>query len=157
MPSMRAAGSGHVISVTSVGGVVGQPFNDAYCAAKFATEGMMESFAPVAAKFGVAVTVVEPGPVASEFVDNVRDELGEMLEDTDDPYHEMFSAYVSRATETFSNAQAAAEVGSVIAGVVDAEAPAFRVQTSPGSTAFAGMKLSDVDGSTVQVATRSWV
>ncbi len=157
MPSMRAAGSGHVISVTSVGGVVGQPFNDAYCAAKFATEGMMESFAPVAAAFGVSVTVVEPGPVASDFVDNVRDELGEMLANADDPYNEMFCAYVGRATETFANAQSAAEVGAVIAGVVDAENPAFRVQTSAGSTAFAGMKLSDVDGSVVQNATRSWL
>src|ERR1700692_2336459 len=51
MPHLRAAG-GRVIPATSVGGVVGQPFNEAYCAAKFAAEGFMESLAPVAATVG---------------------------------------------------------------------------------------------------------
>ena len=63
--------AGRVITVTSVGGVVGQPFNEAYCAAKFAVEGFMESLAPVAATVGVHVSVIEPGPVATEFVNNV--------------------------------------------------------------------------------------
>ena len=45
-PHMRARGSGRIITVTSVGGLIGQPFNDAYCAAKFAVEGMMEAMAP---------------------------------------------------------------------------------------------------------------
>ena len=45
LPSMRRAGSGHIISVTSIGGLLGQPFNDAYCALKFAVEGFMESLA----------------------------------------------------------------------------------------------------------------
>src|SRR5436190_4618874 len=71
LPSMRAAGSGRVVTVTSVGGAVGQPFADAYCAAKFAVEGLMQSLAPVAAKLGVTVSIVEPGAVGSEFVENV--------------------------------------------------------------------------------------
>ena len=53
MPHLRASG-GRLVTVTSVGGVVGQPFNEAYCAAKFAVEGFMESLAPVAATVGVA-------------------------------------------------------------------------------------------------------
>ena len=39
-PHMRERGSGRIITVTSVGGLIGQPFNDAYCAAKFAVEAM---------------------------------------------------------------------------------------------------------------------
>ena len=50
---MRLAGSGRIVTVTSVGGVVGQPFADAYCAAKFAVEGLMQSLAPVVAQFGI--------------------------------------------------------------------------------------------------------
>ena len=68
---MRLAGSGRIVTVTSVGGAVGQPFADAYCAAKFAVEGLMQSLAPVAANFGIGVSVVEPGAVASDFVANV--------------------------------------------------------------------------------------
>lgn len=47
LPVMRAARSGRIIRVWSIGGLIGQPFNDAYCAAKFAVEGMMDSLAPV--------------------------------------------------------------------------------------------------------------
>jgi NAD(P)-dependent dehydrogenase (short-subunit alcohol dehydrogenase family) len=46
-PLMRTARSGRILTVTSLGGLIGQPFNDAYCAAKFAVEGFMESLAPL--------------------------------------------------------------------------------------------------------------
>ncbi|MEP6650583.1 MAG: SDR family NAD(P)-dependent oxidoreductase, partial [Lapillicoccus sp.] len=74
LPHLRAS-HGRVVTVSSVGGVVGQPFNEAYCAAKFAVEGFMESLAPVAASVGVRVVVVEPGAVSSEFVANVGVDL----------------------------------------------------------------------------------
>ena len=51
------------VTVTSVGGVVGQPFADAYCGAKFAVEGFMQSLAVVAERFGVWVSVGEPAAV----------------------------------------------------------------------------------------------
>ncbi|MCX5511550.1 SDR family NAD(P)-dependent oxidoreductase, partial [Pseudomonas sp. BJa3] len=38
LPGMRERGSGRIVTVTSVGGAVGQPFADAYCGAKFAVE-----------------------------------------------------------------------------------------------------------------------
>src|SRR5436190_1948312 len=60
LPHLRASG-GRLVTVTSVGGVIGQPFNEAYCAAKFAVEGLMESLAPVAQRHGVHVSLVEPG------------------------------------------------------------------------------------------------
>lgn len=69
MPHLRAS-SGVLVTISSVGGIVGQPFNEAYCGAKFAVEGFMEGLAPVAATVGVRVVVVEPGAVASSFVAN---------------------------------------------------------------------------------------
>jgi hypothetical protein len=47
LPAMRAARTGRVITVTSLNGVVALPFSDAYNAAKFAVEGLMESLATV--------------------------------------------------------------------------------------------------------------
>ena len=58
---MRLAGSGRIVTVTSVGGVVGQPFADAYCGAKFAVEGLMQSLAPVVAQFGIGVSRCRAG------------------------------------------------------------------------------------------------
>ncbi|HEY0135582.1 MAG TPA: SDR family oxidoreductase, partial [Nannocystis sp.] len=97
LPAMRAAGAGRIIQVTSVGGVVGQPFNDAYCAAKFAVEGMVEALAPVVHGFGVDVTLFEPGAVASEFVANLGASLAAREAAVDDPYAPMIAAYLDRA------------------------------------------------------------
>ena len=64
LPAMRAAGSGRIITVTSMNGVVGIPFSDAYNASKFAVEGLMEGLAPVMARFGVRISIIEPAQCA---------------------------------------------------------------------------------------------
>ncbi|KAG1648789.1 Estradiol 17-beta-dehydrogenase 1 [Nymphon striatum] len=155
LPHMRANGGGRVITVTSVGGVVGQPFNDAYCAAKFAVEGLMQSLHPVAAQHGVRVSVVEPGAIASEFITNAGESVQERMT-TVDAYTPQVQAYVKHISEAFSVAQTPQDIADVILAVAQAEDPAFRYQTGERSTAFAGMSLSDVDGSTVTQATGSW-
>src|SRR5262249_37753661 len=66
LPGMRAAGRGHVIAVTSLGGAIGQPFNEAYCAAKFAVEGLYQSLNPVAVRFCVAGSVLRTLPQATQ-------------------------------------------------------------------------------------------
>jgi len=45
LPTMRKHRSGVIINLSSVGGVFGQPFNDHYCASKFALEGLTMSMA----------------------------------------------------------------------------------------------------------------
>lgn len=156
MPHMRAQGGGRIVSVTSVGGAVGQPFNDAYCAAKFAVEGLMQSLHPVAAAHGIKVSVVQPGAVATEFVNNAGDSVGERM-NTVDAYSQQVQNYVERTAGAFDNAQSPQEVAEVIAAVVADPEPAFRYQTSERSTMFSGMSLSDLDGSTVTGATAAWV
>jgi NAD(P)-dependent dehydrogenase (short-subunit alcohol dehydrogenase family) len=59
LPAMRAARTGRVITVTSLNGVVALPFSDAYNAAKFAVEGLMESLATVMREFDVYISVLE--------------------------------------------------------------------------------------------------
>ncbi|MCC3776781.1 SDR family NAD(P)-dependent oxidoreductase [Streptomyces sp. UNOB3_S3] len=155
MPHLRAS-RGKVVTVTSVGGVVGQPFNEAYCAAKFAAEGFMESLAPVAATTGVSVSVVEPGAVASEFVTSQNLDIPALLEAAG-PYAPALQAYIDRTLASFGNAQSAAEAAASVVGVLTAERPPFRVQTSAWARDFVGTKLADADGSAVQALTGSWV
>jgi NAD(P)-dependent dehydrogenase (short-subunit alcohol dehydrogenase family) len=100
----RAWGRGRLITLTSVGGIVGQPFNEAYCAAKFAVEGYMESLAPVAATTGVRVSVVEPGAVASEFVASQQLDVAKLLEEAG-PYAPAMAAYIEWTQVSFGNAQ----------------------------------------------------
>ncbi|MER5883701.1 SDR family oxidoreductase [Streptomyces sp. NPDC001941] len=154
LPLLRTS-RGRVVTVTSVGGVVGQPFNEAYCAAKFAVEGFMESLAPVAATTGVSVSVVEPGAVASEFVSNVG--IDATAPEAAGPYAPALSAYLERTRGAFADAQAPQEVAHTLVDLLNAERPAFRVLTSDRARAFAGTKLKDLDGSAVQGLTRGWV
>jgi len=152
LPGMRERGHGRVVTVTSVGGAVGQPFADAYCGAKFAVEGFMQSLAVVAERFGVWVSVVEPAAVASGFVANVQRPA-----DADDPYAELLKAYVARTQGAFANAQSAVDAGAAIAACATASSYRFRWQTSPGATAFVAMSLADLDGERVLGATRTWI
>jgi NAD(P)-dependent dehydrogenase (short-subunit alcohol dehydrogenase family) len=154
MPLLRAS-KGRVVTVTSVGGVIGQPFNEAYCAAKFAVEGFMESLAPVAASVGVSVSVVEPGAVASEFVSNVG--VTDAVLDQAGPYAPALAAYLNRTRGAFANAQTSGEVAAQMVELLAAEQPPFRLLTSDAARTFAGVKLADMDGSAVQALTGAWI
>lgn len=152
LPALRAS-RGRLVTVTSVGGVVGQPFNDAYCAAKFAVEGMMESLAPVARGAGVKVSVIEPGFVKTEFVSNLRlDAIAVSA-----PYAEMRRRYLELVATRMPLGQTADEVARVIAGVLADPDPRLRYQTSANATAFVRAKLSDETGGAIQAVTHAWV
>jgi short-subunit dehydrogenase len=156
MPHLRAS-SGRLMTVTSVGGVIGQPFNEAYCAAKFAVEGFMEALAPLAATVGVHVSVVEPGAVASDFIANVRVDREAMIQ-TAGPYAGALSAYLARTRSQFTNAaQSPADAAQRIVEALTADKPAFRVQTSGSAQQFVGLKLADLDGSAVLTTTGGWI
>lgn len=155
LPHLRTS-HGRLITVTSVGGVIGQPFNEAYCAAKFAVEGFMESLAPVARSAGVSVTVVEPGAVATSFVANVGFDPAAPAA-VGDPYAAGLAAYLARAGTSFASAQSAESAGSVVAALLDGDVPPFRVQTSDAARQFVGVKLADLDGSAVQRLTGGWI
>src|SRR5262249_25356856 len=61
VPRMRAQGSGAIVQISSLGGQVTAPGYSAYCAAKFALEGLSEAVAAEVAPFGIRMLIVEPG------------------------------------------------------------------------------------------------
>lgn len=151
LPAMRERGQGRILTVTSVGGVVGQPFADAYCGAKFAVEGFMQSLAVVAREVGVWVSVVEPAAVASSFVDNAARTASE------GPYAALLDAYLARTKVSFAAAQQAADAGRAIADAATSDTYRFRWQTSEAAERFASISLADLDGSRVQGVTAGWI
>ena len=150
LPAMRRAGRGHIVTVTSIGGVLGQPFNDAYCASKFAVEGFMESLAPVAQRVGVHISLVEPGAVHSEFVASVMDTREHLTPELHGAYGDMLNAYTKAAEEAYQVAgQTSEEVASCIAEVAMAVAPHFRYQTSEMIRGLVARKYVDPTGDSV--------
>lgn len=69
LPYMRAARSGHVINLSSVGGYKSGPGFGVYCSTKFAVEGLSEALHAELEPVGVKVTVVEPGYFRTEFLE----------------------------------------------------------------------------------------
>lgn len=63
IPTMRCQGSGHIINISSVGGVVGLPFQGAYSGSKFALEGMTEALRAEVKNFGIKVSLVQPSDI----------------------------------------------------------------------------------------------
>ena len=76
VPAMRDRGSGTIVNVTSVAGVVAAPLAGYYSATKFALEALSESLHLEVGHFGVKVLVVEPGSIETRFGDNMVDVRG---------------------------------------------------------------------------------
>ncbi len=67
LPIMRAQGSGHIIQISSIGGVNAFPTVGLYHASKWGLEGFSQSLAAEVKGFGIKVTIVEPGGFATEW------------------------------------------------------------------------------------------
>jgi NAD(P)-dependent dehydrogenase (short-subunit alcohol dehydrogenase family) len=74
LPVMRKQRSGHIINLSSMAGVIGFRHCAAYAASKFAVEGLSQSVAAEVERFGIHITLVEPGFFRTDLLDerNVR-------------------------------------------------------------------------------------
>lgn len=157
MPHLRAS-RGRVVTVGSTRGLIAQPFNEAYSAAKFAVEGFLESLAPVAAAVGVTVTIVEPGPVLeTSFAANAGVTFDSLLAAAG-PYATVLENYLGWVVRGgWPGAQSAREVAEVLVRALAEPDPPLRIPTSDWARDYAALKLTDPEGRKVQAMTRSWV
>lgn len=153
LPHMRRARQGHIINVSSVGGLVGQPLNEIYCASKFALEGYTESMATyIQPSFNVKFTLIEPGGIASEFANNIFAQYNSTLSEETDEYAPIFQKYIYGAKERLASQsssvyQESDEVADCIVTVVNSTNPPLRVRSSPWANAFCQLKTqADPDG-----------
>jgi len=88
LPVMRRAGGGTIINISSIGGLMGLPFQAYYSAAKFAVEGFSEALRMETGMFNIKVVVINPGDFKTNNSANRRGYLAPSV--PDDPYHEQF-------------------------------------------------------------------
>ncbi|NNC11955.1 SDR family oxidoreductase [Planctomonas sp. JC2975] len=132
LPYLRAQGSGHIIQVSSIGGISAFPLVGIYNASKWALEGFSQALAQEVAPFGVHVTLVEPAAFATDW-SGASAKHSEPLPDYADVHAQVAASRASRnAAPGAPEATAAA-----LLEVVDAENPPLRVffGTSPLTTA----------------------
>lgn len=148
IPHMRAARAGHIVNISSVGGLVGQPFNELYCAAKFAVEGYTEAMSSYMEEgFGLRFSIVEPGGIQSDFVKNVMaktETTGGVLQDS---YLPLLQRYLGRARDRAASDregvfQTPDQVARVVADCIDSDDPPLRVRTSAWAEEFCRFKTA---------------
>ena len=81
LPYMRKARKGKIINLSSIGGVMGLPYQGFYSASKFAIEGFSEALSAEVRGFGIKVSMVEPGDFATGFTGSRKNSQATM----DDP------------------------------------------------------------------------
>jgi NAD(P)-dependent dehydrogenase (short-subunit alcohol dehydrogenase family) len=120
LPIMRGQHSGHIIQVSSIGGITAFPTVGAYHASKWALEGFSQALSQEVAQFGIKVTLIEPGGYATDWA-------GPSARHSDE------SATYAGIREARSRARAGAPPGdpkasrSAILKVVDADEPPLRI------------------------------
>lgn len=146
IPHMRTAKSGHVINISSVGGLIGQPFNELYCGAKFAVEGFTEGLASyLTPAFNIHFTAVEPGGITTEFINSAAAKTMTDGQLAPAPYLELFQQYMAGRSNRSSEDtdpvyQTGLDVAKVILSVAENENPPLRMRTSKWAEAFCNFK-----------------
>jgi NAD(P)-dependent dehydrogenase (short-subunit alcohol dehydrogenase family) len=132
LPYLRAQGSGHILQVSSIGGISAFPNIGIYNASKWALEAFSQSLAREVADLGIRVTIVEPGAYSTDWGGTSARHA------TPNP---AYDAYREKAAE--QRRQRAGNPGDPLAtraailSIVDAEDPPLRVFFGDGPLALA--------------------
>jgi NAD(P)-dependent dehydrogenase (short-subunit alcohol dehydrogenase family) len=133
LPIMRAQGSGHIIQVSSIGGITAFPTIGAYHASKWALEGFSQALAQEVAGFGIHVTIIEPGGFSTDWrgPSAKHSEVNPAYAGVREELSKRFAAGGGPGDPTATRA--------AIMKVVDADEPPLRIffGTSPIATATA--------------------
>ena len=120
LPIMREQKSGHIINVSSIGGVAAFANIGLYHASKWALEGISESLSQEVASFGIAVTLVEPGGYATDWAGSSAKRAPEMP-----AYADMHAAAIERSKNMKRGDPNA--TSEAILKLVDSEKPPLRL------------------------------
>jgi NAD(P)-dependent dehydrogenase (short-subunit alcohol dehydrogenase family) len=146
LPYLREQGGGHIVQVSSIGGISAFPNVGAYHASKWALEGFSQALAQEVADFGIRVTVIEPGGFSTDWggssarhatplpaYDSLRDKAAEF-----------------RRARTQSQGDPTASARAILK-VIDAENPPLRVFFGDGP-----LQLATLDYESRLATWREW-
>ncbi|MBC7769376.1 MAG: SDR family NAD(P)-dependent oxidoreductase [Phycisphaerales bacterium] len=124
LPQLRAQRSGHILNISSIGGVVGFGGAAAYTSSKFAIEGFSEDLAIDLKPFGIHVTIVEPGFFRTDFLENSSVKYGEVsIDDYADADAKQRAQYGAHSGKQLGDP---AKLGQALLTIVAAVAPPLR-------------------------------
>jgi NAD(P)-dependent dehydrogenase (short-subunit alcohol dehydrogenase family) len=141
LPVMRTQRSGHVVTISSLAGLVGFEYNTAYAASKFGVDGWMESLAAEIEPFGIHTTVVNPGFFRTELLTKESTNYAPAsIEDYAERNAAMRELYESMDGKQPGDP---AKLAQALLTIVDQEQPPFRFIAGADAIAHAEAKLAE--------------
>ena len=137
IPVMRDRGGGRIINVSSLGGRMAFPIAGMYSCSKFALEALSDVLRMELRGFNIKVSVVEPGPVKTEFVRIAKEKISRAISEPEkSPYGPVLGKFgaIERQTETLG--WTAARTAKVILRCLEAKNPRPRYLAATGGEIF---------------------
>ena len=128
LPTMRGQGSGLIVNVSSIGGLMGLPYQGLYSASKFALEGFTASLRMEVQRFGVNVVLLEPGDIHTPFTANRQQTAASQ---TSPVYQADYATALSRIESDERKGASPEVVGAALVRIVDLRAPRPRYLVGP--------------------------
>jgi NAD(P)-dependent dehydrogenase (short-subunit alcohol dehydrogenase family) len=154
LPAMRKRRRGHLMAVTSMGGLMTVPGLSAYCASKYALEGLLESIGKEVAGFGIHVTAIEPGSFRTDWAGRSMIRAEHTIDDNDDVFGPIRQARLAASGNQLGDP---AKAAAAVLQIVDADEPPKHLVL--GSDALrlitAGRRAVDSDIATWEPLSRS--
>jgi len=123
LPVMRQQRAGHIVNISSLGGMFGMPFSGIYSASKFAVEGLSESLRLETRRFGVRVVLIEPGDMRTQLPQRRR--MVQALRHGS-AYDESFARFQAKQSQDEAKAPTPDAVAALVERVLRDPRPAMR-------------------------------
>ena len=128
IPILRAQGSGLIITISSISGLIGVPFQGAYTASKFALEGLMEVLRMELKPYGVGVVLIEPGDFRTGFTDN---RIRTATAQAGSVYQDRFIKALQVMEQDERNGPEPTSIARLLVSIIDDPKPRLRYTVGP--------------------------
>jgi short-subunit dehydrogenase len=133
IPVMRSQGAGRIINISSIAGRTAFPLGGLYSASKFALEGLSDALRMELAPFNISVSVIEPGPVRTDFFGAARTSVEQAITDPDNtPYRAAFDKLQGLEQQVDRQAWTSEQVAEVVLKAISDRRPQPRYIAATG-------------------------
>lgn len=134
LPIMRKQRGGWIVNISSIGGLIGIPFQAAYSASKAALEGFSEALSAEVRSFGIRVVLIEPGDIRTNFTEN-------RVKTRESQVNPVYQRPFSRALGEMEKAERTGPLPAIVAPLLERiitdSSPRLRYRVGPALERFA--------------------
>jgi NAD(P)-dependent dehydrogenase (short-subunit alcohol dehydrogenase family) len=134
LPIMRRQQGGYIVNISSIGGLIGIPFQSVYSASKFAVEGFTEALRAEVQRYGIRVVLVEPGDFHTGFTAH---RLKALRAKEHSLYEEQFAKALGVMEADEMKGHSPEKIGHLLEKIITTKAPRVRYRVGPVSEVVA--------------------